>query len=416
MGDRFPEFQVFVKPIGPKCNLECRYCYYLDKEELYHDSKSFRLSDGLLEEYIIQHIKATQGPVITFSWHGGEPTLLGLDYFRKICALQHKHVPPKKQVVNGIQTNGTLLDEAWCQFLAANHFVVGISLDGPRELHDTYRISRTRNSTFGKTLAGYKLLQKFKILTEILCVVNDVNVRHPLQVYRFFKELDVRYITFLPLVEPQRDSEKLVSYRSVPSKAFGVFLSTIFEEWKETDIGQVKIQIFEETIRTAFAQEHTLCIFKKICGRVPVLEHNGDFYSCDHYVNPDHLIGNIRVTPLADMLNHPEQITFGRAKLDTLPHYCRACEVRDMCNGECPKNRFIQTPDGEEGLNYLCAGYKYFFNYCRPFVMNVAALWHRQNPVHQITKIKEPNNARPGRNDLCPCGSGKKYKHCCMVR
>ena len=381
MGDRFPEFQVFVKPIGPKCNLECRYCYYLDKEQLYHDSKSFRLSDVLLEEYIIQHIKATQGPVINFSWHGGEPTLLGLDYFRKICALQHKHVPPKKLVVNGIQTNGTLLDEAWCQFLEANHFVVGISLDGPRELHDTYRIGRIRNSTFGKTLAGYKLLQKFKILTEILCVVNDINVRHPLQVYRFFKELDVRYITFLPLVEPQRDSEKLVSNRSVPSKAFGVFLSTIFEEWKETDIGQVKIQIFEEATRTAFAQEHTLCIFKKICGRVPVLEHNGDFYSCDHYVNPDHLIGNIQAIPLADMLNHPDQITFGRAKLDTLPQYCRACEVRDMCNGECPKNRFIQTPDGEEGLNYLCDGYKYFFKHCRPFVMNVAALWHRQNPV-----------------------------------
>jgi len=414
MSENLPEFQVFVKPNGPKCNLDCQYCYYLDKEQLYPDSKSFRMSGELLEEYIKQHIEATSGPVNHFSWHGGEPTLLGLDYFRRIVALQDKYASPQKQIVNGIQTNGTLLNEDWCRFFADNQFVVGISLDGPQELHDIYRLNRSRKSTFGKTLAALKLLQKFNIPTEILCVVNDVNVSHPLKVYRYFKELNVRYITFLPLVEHQPDLVNPVSPYSVPSKAFGVFLSTIFEEWKETDIGQVKIQIFEEAIRTAFEQDHTLCIFKKTCGRVPVLEHNGDFYSCDHYVNPDFLIGNIREISLADMLIHTNQITFGEAKLDKLPHYCRICEVRDMCNGECPKNRFILTPDGEIGLNYLCAGYKYFFNHIKPFVLEVKSQWQRQNIAQQMAKIEAPLKTKPGRNDPCPCGSGKKYKNCCM--
>jgi uncharacterized protein len=411
-----PDFQVFVKPVGPKCNLDCAYCYYLEKDKLYPESRSFRMSDSLLEEYILQHIEAGPDQVIHFSWHGGEPTLAGLNFFRRIVTLQQIHCPSHKQIINGIQTNGTLLNGEWCAFLADHHFIVGISLDGPRELHDVYRFRGSQKSTFSLILAGYERLIRYNIPTEILCVVNDMNVRHPIELYRFFKDLGARYITFLPLVEYRPDSGNLVSSRSVPPKAFGLFLSTIFEEWKEKDIGQVKIQIFEEAIRTAFGQEHTLCIFKETCGGVPVLEHNGDFYSCDHYVIPDHLIGNIQDKSLRDLLQHPDQINFGQAKLRTLPGYCRICEVREMCHGECPKNRFIPAPDGEEGLNYLCEGYKYFFNYVKPFVMEVASLWKRQKINRQVVQQKQSPLSKPGRNDPCPCGSGKKFKNCCMIR
>jgi len=240
-----------------------------------------------------------------------------------------------------------------------------------------------------------------------------------MEVYQFFRQLNAKYITFLPLVEFLPDSEKGVSEHTVPSEAFGNFLSTIFDEWMAHDIGHVKVQIFEEATRTAFEQEHTICIFKKICGGVPVVEHNGDFYSCDHFVDEEHFLGNIREIPLVGLLDSQEQKAFGQAKLDTLPRYCRECEVRDMCNGECPKNRFIKTPDGEEGLNYLCAGYKKFFTHCRPFVEEVAALWRRQNiekPKSQVRITSDGSTFKIGRNDPCPCGSGKKYKNCCMGR
>jgi len=399
------EFQVFVKPVGPLCNMGCRYCYYLEKDQLYPGETRFRMPVDLLEEYIRQHVEASTGPVISFSWHGGEPTMAGLDYFRKIVELQRRFCPPGRRIVNGIQTNGTLLDEDWCRFFAREHFTVGISMDGPRELHDLYRYSKNRKSTFDQTLQGYRLLKKHGVISEILCVVNASNVGHPLKVYRFFKELQAGYITFLPLVEREPDSESGVSELSVPSGAFGDFLITIFDEWRSGDIGTVKVQIFEEAARSAFGQDHTLCIFKKSCGGVPVVEYNGDFYACDHYVEKEHRPGNIRDRNLAELLDSPEQQAFGAAKLNTLPGYCLECEVRDMCNGECPKNRFAATPDGEKGLNYLCAGYRRFFNHCRPFVQEVARVYKMQ----QLNK-------KVARNDPCPCGSGKKYKNCCMNR
>ena len=403
------EFQVFVKPAGPVCNLACRYCYYLAKDRLYAERRSFRMSDDLLEQYIAQHIDASSDGVIQFSWHGGEPTVLGLDYFRNIVALQRKHQPAGRRIVNGIQTNGTLLDEEWCRFLAAERFAVGLSLDGPQEMHDRYRVTKHGEPTFEQALRGYRLLQKHGILCEVLCVVNAHNVQFPIRVYRFFKEIGARYISFLPLVEHRPEVETGVSDRTVPPDAWGRFLCEIFDEWTARDIGPVKVQIFEEAARPAFGQEHTLCIFRQTCGGVPVVEHNGDFFSCDHFVDEQHRLGNLRSTPLAELLDSPRQKAFGRAKRDTLPPCCRACEVRAMCNGGCPKNRFLRTPDGETGLNYLCAGYKRFFTHCRPFVDAIAEVWRRQQ-----TPARPATTTATRRNDPCPCGSGKKYKNCCL--
>ena len=417
MGKVSHDFQVFAKPSGSVCNLACHYCYYLEKEQFYPGGKSFRMPDDVLERYIVQHIDACPGSPIRFSWHGGEPTVLGLEYFRRIVAIQREHEPSNQSIANGIQTNGTLLDEEWCRFLASEGFVVGLSLDGPRDLHDLCRVAKDGKPSHEKAMRGYELLREHSVYCDILCVVNAHNVREPTNVYRFFKQIEAPYVSFLPMVEPQPESKDGVSPLTVPSDAWGTFLCTIFDEWVSQDIGRIKIQIFEEATRTAFGQEHSLCIFRPVCGDVPVVEHNGDFFSCDHFVDSEHRIGNILDRSLEDLLESPAQRAFGRAKLETLPEYCRACDVRAMCNGECPKNRLARTPDGEAGLNYLCAGYKRFFTHCRPFVSQVAAQWRRQKleqriPPAQTAGVRTSRN--PGRNAPCPCGSGLKYKKCCM--
>ncbi|MBN1145178.1 MAG: anaerobic sulfatase maturase [Bacteroidales bacterium] len=370
------DFQIFVKPVGALCNLHCSYCYYIEKQEMKGLREQRRMPDDVLEMYIRQHIDATREQLAFFSWHGGEPLLAGIDFYRKALALQQKYAPTGKTIINGIQTNGTLINEQWCSFLAEADFEVGISLDGPEHLHNTFRLTQDGGETFKRVLRGFDLLVMHGIDPEMLCVVNAVNVKYPLEVYRFFRHLGVPYITFIPLVEPANTDTK-VSDRSVNPEDFGRFLCAIFDEWLEKDIGRVKVQIFEEALRTAFKQEHTLCIFKPECGRVPVIEQNGDFYSCDHFVNPQFRLGNIGDTTLEHLLESDAQKTFGRAKSVTLPQYCRNCEVLDMCHGECPKNRFIAAPNGEPGLNYLCAGYKMFFKHCRPFVDAVAMALYR---------------------------------------
>lgn len=417
MAEANRQFQVFVKPFGSTCNLGCDYCYYLKKEHLYTNGESFRMPDDILEEYIIQHINASPDQVINFSWHGGEPTILGLDYFRRIAALQRKHKPSNRSITNGMQTNGTLIDDEWCRFFSEEGFTIGLSLDGPREIHDRYRVTRDRKPTHKQVMRGYKLLRKHKVPCDILCVVNSYNVQHPAQVYRFFKEIKAQYIGFLPLVEIQADSGNGVSERTVPAEAFGNFLCTIFDEWKSRDIGQVIVQIFEETARTALGYEHALCIFRKTCGDIPVIEHNGDFYSCDHFVNAEHHLGNILEMPFVELLESPEQLEFGHAKWGKLPRYCQECEVLDMCYGACPKDRILETPDGERGLNYLCAGYKRFFNHCRPFVKALASISQQQSAGGQVPAARGPApkaGPKTGRNDPCPCGSGRKYKKCCL--
>jgi len=401
------EFQVFAKPGGSACNLECRYCYYLGKEALFEKGTPPRMEDHVLEEYIVQHVDACPTPEIRFSWHGGEPTVLGLDYFRKVAALEHEHRPPGRRILNGIQTNGTLLDDEWCRFFAEEGFSVGLSLDGPKELHDPYRVDRHGGATHERAMSGYRLLRRYGIPVDILCVVHNLNVGRPLEVYRFFKDIGASYIGFLPLVEREPGADG-VSDRTVPASAFGDFLSAVFDEWLARDIGQVKIQIFEEAISTAFGREHALCTFRKTCGDIPVVEHNGDFFPCDHFVDRAHCIGNILETPLAGLLESPSRRAFGEAKWKGLPRACRVCEVLPMCNGGCPKDRFLRTPGGDDGLNYLCEGYKRFFTHCRPFVAELTGLWQRE----RLEADSPP--PRVGRNDPCPCGSGRKYKKCCM--
>lgn len=378
MEQKIREFQIFAKPVGSACNLRCRYCYYLDTKSLYPGNRNYLMPDEILEKYIIQHLQASTDDIITFSWHGGEPLLAGIDFYKKVLSMQSAHKPAGKTICNGIQTNGTLLDEAWCKFLSDEHFIVGISIDGPGVLHNINRRTSNDNNTFLNVIRGYELLQMRGIIPEILCMVSADNVRHAHKIYNLFKQLKTHYITFLPLVEPEPGSITGASRKSAPALGFGHFLSEIFDIWVENDVGELKIQIFEEAARSAFNQEHTLCIFKKNCGGVPVVEHNGDFYSCDHYVNNDHLLGNIKDHSLSYFLDSKRQLEFGNAKSDTLPNYCIECEFLSMCNGECPKNRFILTPDGEPGLNYLCEGYKYFFNHCRPFIEAIAEAWKNQ--------------------------------------
>jgi len=372
------EFQIFTKPVGSSCNLNCSYCYYLVKQNLYPEISHFLMADDVLEEYIVQHINATTETIINFSWHGGEPLLAGIDFYRKVLKFQAVHRPAGKTIINGIQTNATLINDEWSRFFAENQFIIGVSIDGPAEFHNIHRISRDGSATWDKVMRGLELLKEQHIGVEALCVVNSENVKRPLVIYNFFRQLGVKYITFLPLVEADNHQSGGVSKISVPSEEFGHFLSKIFDEWVENDIGNIKIQIFEEAARTAFNQEHTLCIFKINCGGVPVVEHNGDFYSCDHFADPDHLLGNIRNNSLIYFLDSERQKNFGLAKSISLPVYCIKCEVRSMCNGECPKNRFCLTPDGEPGLNYLCKGYKIFFHHCKPFVEAIAEAWKNQ--------------------------------------
>lgn len=396
------DFQIFAKPAGAACNLRCRYCYYLEKAAL-TEKQAGAMAKPLLARYIEQHLLAHPGPTVFFSWHGGEPTLLGLDYFRDIVALQQRFCPKGKTVANGLQSNGTLLDHNWAAFLALHRFTVGLSLDGPQALHDRYRLDGRGDGCFSRVLRGYAHLRRHGVAVEALCVVNDENVLYPLQVYRFFVELGVGAVSFLPLVE--RTPEGGVSSRSVPPEAFGAFLCAVFDQWRAGDIGTIKVQIFEEALRTAFAQEHSLCLFRPTCGDIPVLEKNGDLYPCDHFVEDGWRLGNLAQRSLAEMLRGKELLAFAQIKRGTLPEVCRRCPVYDMCGGECPKNRFVDLPGETVKGNYLCPGYKLFFTHCRPFAEEVARQWQLEKAAGSSPEV--------GRNHPCPCGSGKKYKHCC---
>ncbi len=372
-------FQVFVKPAGAACNLACRYCYYLDKGPSGAAAVPSRLPDDLLEAYIAQHIAASPDEIVRFSWHGGEPAVLGLPYFRGIVTVQRRLCPPGRTIANGLQTNGTLLDEEWGRFLAAEGFSVGISLDGPREVHDRLRRARDGRSSFDDAMRGYGVLRRHGVPTDVLCVVGAHNAGRPLDVYGFFRAIGASFLTFLPLVEPRPDEPSGASPDSVRPEAWGGFLRAVFDAWVEQDIGRVKIQIVEEAARTAFGQEHSLCIFRPVCGDIPVLERNGDLYACDHYVDAAHRLGSLAAAPLRALLEGPALRSFGLAKREALPRPCRSCEALEMCHGECPKNRFVPDPDGGPPLNYLCAGYRAFFGHVRPFVDAVAAEWRRSS-------------------------------------
>ncbi len=409
------EFQILTKPNGALCNLDCRYCYYLSKKDLYPGMESYRMADDLLESYIVQHIDACPKEVILFSWHGGEPTTLGLDYFRRVIELQRRHQPKGRRILNGLQTNGTLLDDEWGRFLAAHGFYVGLSMDGPSEFHDGYRVSKGGKPTHKQVVSAFRLLQSHKVHCDILCVVHDRNVHHPLRVYRYFKDLGVQFLQFLPLVVKQPGGG--AGPETPPAAAYGEFLCAIFREWIARDVSCIGIQNFDEALKPFVGVEQALCIFREVCGDVPVVEHNGDFYACDHFVNREYYVGNIRETPLVELLESPVQREFGEQKRDSLPRHCRDCDVLNLCHGGCPKDRFIRAPGGEEGLNYLCAGLHAFFAYSRPYLRQLAAFVLSGRPLGEFRLVQsEAPAVQAGRNDLCPCGSGKKYKKCCLLR
>ncbi len=416
-------FHVMLKPRGAICNLNCRYCYFLSKVRLYPGSQ-FRMSDELLQEYTRQYMAAQRVPEVTFAWQGGEPTLMGLDFFRRAVAAQHQYRKAGMRVMNALQTNGTLLDDEWCSFLHANDFLVGLSLDGPRALHDAYRVDRGGRSTFDRVMAAARLMQQHQVEFNILTTVHAANAPHPLEVYRFLRdELGTHFIQFIPIVERVNDSGfqegDRVTSRSVTGKQYGDFLIAIFDEWVRHDVGQVFVQIFDVALAAWLGQRPGLCIFEETCGNALAMEHNGDIYSCDHFVEPRHFLGNLADVPLLDLMTSEQQQHFGQAKRDTLPATCHSCEVRFVCNGECPKNRFAYTPDGEAGLNYLCEGYRAFFNHIDPAMKFMAAELHAQRAPANIMQVMARQDAElqhrfatAGRNDPCPCGSGKKFKHC----
>lgn len=419
--DALPGFHLLAKPTGAVCNLGCKYCFFLSKKNLYPLS-SFKMSDELLETYTRQYIEAQQIAQATFAWQGGEPTLMGLDFFRRSIQYQQKYRRPKMIIQNTMQTNGTLLDDDWCEFFRKNNFLIGLSLDGPRELHDAYRVDKTGKPTFDRVMRAARLLRDHKVDYNILTTVHAANANHPLDVYRFLRDkVKANFIQFIPIVERDNDTGfqegDTVTDRSVKAEQYGRFLISIFDEWVKRDVGKTYVQIFDVAL-AAWAGAHPgICAFSETCGTAMAMEHNGDMYSCDHFVEPKYLLGNINEKHMAQLAASRKQRKFGRDKLDSLPEYCRKCEVRFACNGECPKNRFIQTPDGEPGLNYLCAGYREFFRHIDgPMRFMAHELRQGRAPANIMNFIKDGKISqviyKPGRNDPCPCGSGLKYKKC----
>lgn len=419
MPERPVAFHVMSKPAGSACNLHCDYCFFLKKEKLYPGS-NFRMSDEVHEAYIRQLFEAHQVPQVTVAWQGGEPTLMGLDFFRRSVELQKHYAKAGTQVENTFQTNGILLDDDWCRFFHENNFLVGLSMDGPEELHDFYRKDTGGHGTFHRVMKSARLLQKNKVEFNILCTVNSKNGSHPLDVYRFFRdELKGQYIQFIPIVE--RDNESgfqegnRVTDRSVSPDQWGNFLIKIFDEWVKRDVGQTFIINFDGALAGWLGRAGTVCIFGPTCGQGVALEHNGDLYSCDHFVEPDYFLGNILKTTVIELISSEKQRKFGQDKRDSLPQFCRKCDFLFVCNGECPKNRFIETPDGESGLNYLCEGFKAFFKHSDRAMKIMAGLLRRGRLAEEVMTLmeREENIAmKPGRNEQCFCRSGLKFKKC----
>jgi uncharacterized protein len=397
-----------TKPTGAICNLDCKYCFYLEKEKLYRGTTNWSMTDEVLESYIRQYIESQKTEEVTFTWQGGEPTLLGLDYFKKVISFENKYANGKK-ILNAFQTNGILLDDEWCEFFSANKFLIGISIDGPEEIHNKYRVFKGNQPSFKKVMRAIDRLKKHNVEFNTLTCVQKDNSHKALEVYNFLKEIGSGFMQFIPIVErkaksgnensltlvsPDYTGDAEVTEWSVEPLQYGKFLSEIFDEWVKKDVGKIFVQIFDVALEVWYSGKASLCVFNDVCGNAMALEHNGDLYSCDHYVYPENKLGNIITDGLKEIVTSAKQMKFGLDKKLNLPKYCRECEYLFMCNGECPKHRFIKTPDGEDGLNYLCTGYKYFFEHIDPYMQFMVNELNHQRPPANVMRFAQNGSCK----------------------
>jgi uncharacterized protein len=428
-------FHLLAKPTGAICNLDCTYCFFLSKEMPYPGSR-FRMADDLLETYLRQLIEAhARSPEAVVAWQGGEPTMMGVEFFRRSVELAEQLKLPHQRIAYTIQTNGTLLDDEWGAFLAEHGFLVGLSIDGPREMHDTFRVDKGGKGSFERVMAGLETLHRYEVEWNALTTVHAANQHAGREVYRFLRdECGARFMQFIPIIErttPELlpvanegwgehvrhrplyvQDGSLVTDRSIAPDSYGRFLIDVFEDWKRRDIGEVYVQMFDVALANWYGEPPGLCIHSETCGLALALEHTGDLYSCDHFVEPAHKLGNIRETRMIDLVVLPQQQEFGRAKRDSLPGYCLECDVRFACHGGCPKDRFTMTPDGDPGLHYLCPSYKEFFHHIEPTMRAMCDLLRVDRAPSELMHVFAAEDAQRGRNDVCTCGSGRKWKHC----
>ena len=390
---------VMLKPAGAHCNLACKYCYYLEKNKLYPTAQRHLMSDEMLEQFTREYIEAQTMNQVLFTWHGGEPLLRSIDFYRKALSLQQKYAGGRC-IDNVIQTNGTLLTDEWCEFFAQNHWLVGISIDGPQPYHDHYRLTAAGKPSWQKVMQGIKLLKKHGVEWNAMAVVNAYNANHPLEFYRFFKENGCQFLQFTPIVERQtrhEDGRTLASLAdkneiplseaSVTPEQWGYFLCAIFDEWVRKDVGKIFVEIFDCTLANWMGVSPGICAYSKECGHAGVMEHNGDVYSCDHFVFPEYKLGNIRDHSLIDMLYGEQQQEFSRLKHSSLPHQCKECDMEFACHGECPKNRFMKDKYGDSGLNYLCPGYYHYYQHVAPYMDYMKQELMSQRPPSNIMKV-----------------------------
>lgn len=434
--DAPPTFHVMAKPTGAACNLDCQYCFFLSKEHLYPDS-SFRMTEKVQEAYIRQLLEVhARAPEVVVPWQGGEPTMMGLDFFRRSIELERQYARPGQRILNTLQTNGTLLTDDWGRFLKENGFLVGISIDGPPHMHDAYRVDKGGRPTFDRVIRGLDVLKRHHVDWNVLTTVHAVNGDHGREVYRFLRDdLAAEFIQFIPIVE-RAPTETLkiadagwsseehsgrplytqqgtqVTHRSVGPEQFGRFMIDVFEEWVRHDIGAVYVQMFDSTLANFCGEPGALCFFAETCGQQLVLEHNGDLYSCDHFVEPPYLLGNITERHMLELTNLPRQRSFGQDKHDTLTAYCRDCDLLFACNGGCPKDRFATSPHGEPGQQFLCPGYKAFFTHVRRPMETMTQLLRERRAPAELMRAYAAEDRRRSRNAPCTCGSGKKWKRC----
>jgi uncharacterized protein len=426
-------FHLMAKPTGAVCNLDCAYCFFLSKEMLYPGSR-FRMADELLETYLRQLIEShARAPEVTIAWQGGEPTLMGLDFFRRSIELAESFLQPGQRAAYTVQTNGTLIDDDWAAFFEQNHFLVGISIDGPRELHDAYRVNKGGKGSFEQVMRGLAHLRARGVEYNTLTTLHAANADHGGEVYRFLRdECSSRFHQYIPIIERVAETAEdgtvpwtswrdrplyvqageHVTGRSITGRQYGRFLIDVFEEWVRRDVGEVYVQMFDVALANWVGEHPGLCIHSETCGLALALEHTGDLYSCDHFVEPRHRLGNIKEEHMLELVASPQQRRFGLDKRETLPQYCLDCDVRFACHGGCPKDRFISTPEGEPGLNYLCSGYKDFFHHVDRPMRFMAERLRRGGAPSEIVGLYAAEDARRGRNDPCTCGSGRKWKRC----